>query len=184
VGRVTLVTGGARSGKSSHALRLAEPFAPRERAFLATATAFDEEMRARIALHRAERGGGFVTVEEPEDVAGALAKLGPDIRFVLLDCVTVWLGNLVHRHGAERDDFPEVDAFLQAIPVPERDLVIVTNELGMGIVPENALARRFRDLAGRLNARLARAADEVIFMVSGIPMHIKSAGESPAIGRT
>jgi adenosylcobinamide kinase/adenosylcobinamide-phosphate guanylyltransferase len=168
---VTLVTGGARSGKSRYAMELA--LAYRRRVFVATATAFDGEMADRIARHRRERAERFTTVEAPLDLAGALAALPPATDVALVDCLTVWLGNLFERHGAETESFEEVAAFLRAIEAPPCDLVVVTNEVGMGIVPENALARRFRDVAGRLNAEVAARADRVAFMVCGVSMHVK-----------
>jgi len=170
--RITLVTGGARSGKSRYAVETAMAF-PR-RLFVATAEPFDDEMRERIAKHRAERGDAFRTVEEPEHLASVLRAVPPDVDVVLIDCLTVWLGNLMHRHGADRAGYPPVDAFLDALAAPPPcALVLVTNEVGMGIVPEHPMGRRFRDLAGGVNARVAAIADRVVFMVSGIPMVVK-----------
>jgi len=170
--RVTLVTGGARSGKSAHALSLA---LRREgkRAFIATAEAFDDEMRERIETHRRERGGAFLTAEEPLDPARALRSLPGDVTVALVDCLTVWLGNLMHRDGAVDDTCPQVVSLMEFLKDPPFGLVIVTNEVGMGIVPQNDAARRFRDLAGRVNRESAALADEVILMVCGIPVTVK-----------
>jgi len=168
--RISLVTGGGRSGKSSYALRRADACA--RKAFIATAQACDEEMRERIERHRRDRPGSFVTIEEPVDLAGAVRAVPQDTEVAVIDCLTVWLGNLV-RDGDLPDEPQEVADFLQVLEDPPCDLIIVTNEVGMGIIPANALARRFRDVAGRLNQRVARLADDVILVVSGIPLALK-----------
>jgi adenosylcobinamide kinase/adenosylcobinamide-phosphate guanylyltransferase len=175
VKEVTLVTGGVRSGKSQMALTLATGRG--RRVFLATAEPLDEEMRKRIKKHQEDRGASFLTVEEPIHLADALDNLPADVDLVLIDCLTVWIGNLLHRKGAGEGDLPEIDAFLTRLADPPCDLIIVTNEVGMGIVPANELARRFRDLAGWLNQKVAGIGTRVIFMVSGIPTVIK--GELP-----
>jgi len=176
--KTTLVTGGGRSGKSRHALELA---LPREaKAFIATAQALDDEMRARIEKHRADRGGEFLTVEEPFDLARALGSLPKGIDVAVIDCLTVWLGNLVHRHEGKQGAFPEVPALAEALRDPPCDVIVVTNEVGMGIVPANEVARRFRDLAGTVNQAVAALADEVVLMVSGVPLVVKGAPGSGA----
>jgi adenosylcobinamide kinase/adenosylcobinamide-phosphate guanylyltransferase len=177
--RITLVTGGARSGKSAHALSLALGHEGK-RAFIATAEAFDDEMRERIGNHRRERGDAFLTVEEPLDPARALKSLPGDVSVALLDCLTVWLGNLMHRGGHVDGDTPEVASFMDFLHAPPFDLVIVTNEVGMGIVPGNDMARRFRDLAGRVNRETAVLADTVVLLVCGIPVTVKGAEHEPA----
>ena len=169
--RTTLVTGGGRSGKSRYALELAAPH--QAKAFIATAEAFDEEMRARIARHRQERGDDFVTVEAPLDVAGALQSLPTDVEFAVVDCLTVWLANLLHHRGATDLTCPEIERFLDVLDAPPCNLAVVTNEVGMGIIPDNAQARAYRDLAGLLNQRVAERADRVVLMVSGCPLIIK-----------
>ena len=171
MGLITLITGGVRSGKSRHALALASGFA--RRAFVATAEPFDEEMRERIGRHRAVRGDAFLTVEEPCDIAGALTRLDPGTEVAVVDCLTVWLANLMHRQGPDQERYPEVDALFKALETPPCRLILVSNEIGMGIVPENPMARRFRDLAGAVNQQIAALADEVVLMVSGIPVTIK-----------
>jgi adenosylcobinamide kinase/adenosylcobinamide-phosphate guanylyltransferase len=172
VKRVTLVTGGARCGKSRYALSLLEPY--RRKAFIATAEALDEEMRDRIAAHQAERGPGFVTVEAPIELAEAVRRLPGDIEAGVVDCLTVWLGNLLHVFGEDDDATgARLEALVEVLHAPPADLVVVTNEVGWGIVPENPLARRFRDLAGRLNQQAAAMAHEVVLMVSGLPLHLK-----------
>jgi adenosylcobinamide kinase/adenosylcobinamide-phosphate guanylyltransferase len=170
---ITLVTGGARSGKSRYALARAQRY--EKKAFIATAEVTDEEMRSRIEKHRAERGDSFATIEVPLALAGALLRIPADCGVAVVDCLTVWLGNLMHRHGTT-ESLAEVDAFLAALGECACDLIIVTNELGMGVVPDNAMAREFRDSAGRLNQRMAAVADEVVLLVSGVPLVVKGAG--------
>ena len=164
--RVSLVLGGARSGKSRYAQALIERRPP-PWAYIATAQAFDEEMWARIAEHRAQRSPDWLTIEAPLDLAGALAgAAGP----ALVDCLTLWLTNLML---AKRDIAAAVAELERALDARTAPTVLVTNEVGLGIVPENALARRFRDEAGRLNQRLAARADRVLFMVAGIALQVK-----------
>jgi len=174
---VTLVTGGARSGKSRFARDLAARYLGR-RAFIATAEAMDDEMRDRIRRHREERGELYATVEEPIDLAAALGRLPGDTEVAIIDCLTVWLGNLLHRRGqggggAELVDLPEVSAFLAAVADPPCSLVLVTNEVGFGVIPENALARRYVELLGRLNQDVAERAARVVLLVSGLPLALK-----------
>ncbi len=169
--RIVLVTGGEKSGKSRHALSLAACRA--KKAFIATAEAMDVEMSRRIAKHRENRDPSFHTVEEPSDLAGALRSIPPDTEIAIVDCLTVWLGNLMHRHGTGETAYPEVAGFLEVLETPPCDLVIVTNEVGMGIIPGNEMARRFRDISGELNQSVARLADQVILMVSGIAVIVK-----------
>lgn len=168
---ITLITGGARSGKSRHALTLASEYA--RKAFIATSTAFDEEMADRIAKHQQERDDSFLTVEEPIDLAGAIDGLPDSVDVAVIDCLTVWLGNLMHHHEDDIEECTEVTALQPAIRRSRCDLIIVTNEVGMGIVPNSAVSRRFRDIAGRLNAGVASVADDVVLTVSGIPVAIK-----------
>jgi adenosylcobinamide kinase/adenosylcobinamide-phosphate guanylyltransferase len=164
---IILIGGGARSGKSRHALTLARKAGPR-RGFLATAQALDEEMRERIAGHQAERAGEFVTIEEPRDLAAAIQGHAPSLDVLVIDCVTLWLSNCL-LSGCEADIGGVIGA-AQAFPTT---CIFVTNEVGCGIVPENALARQFRDLAGAVNRDLAESADEAYWMAFGIPVRIK-----------
>lgn len=167
--RITLILGGARSGKSAYAEALGAGFEGR-RAYIATAEMFDDEMRERAAAHRAQRGAGWNTVEAPVDLVRALTECTGSHPFVLVDCVTVWLGNLVH-HGW--DSAAEVERLCAALTAAPATVAIVANEVGLGIVPDNALARRFRDEAGRANQRIAAVADSAVFMAAGLPLILK-----------
>ena len=163
--RLTLVLGGARSGKSRHAEALVTALPP-PWLYVATAQAFDDEMRARIARHRAGRAEGWRTLEEPLDLAGALAADAP----ALVDCLTLWLTNLML---GERDVAAAARALEAALDARAAPTVLVSNEVGLGIVPDSALGRAFRDAAGALHQRLAARADRVVFMVAGLPMVVK-----------
>ncbi|MFT4150694.1 MAG: bifunctional adenosylcobinamide kinase/adenosylcobinamide-phosphate guanylyltransferase [Paracoccaceae bacterium] len=165
---LTLVIGGARSGKS----RLAEGLVVttgRPRRYIATAEAWDDEMRARIDRHRADRGAGWITVEAPHDLPAALASAQPG-EAILLDCATLWLTNLML---ADRDMSKETHRLLAALSACPAPVVVVSNEVGWGIVPENALARTFRDEQGWLNQRLAAEAGLVVTVMAGLPMVLK-----------
>jgi adenosylcobinamide kinase/adenosylcobinamide-phosphate guanylyltransferase len=170
--KITLITGGARSGKSRYALSLARKYRGK-RAFVATAEPFDDEMRDRIMKHRKERGEAFITAEEPIDLRQAIDSLPGDVRVAVVDCLTVWIGNLMHKSDGADADYPEINHFLDLLDYPPCDLCIVSNEVGMSLVPENAMARRFRDLCGVLNQQVAERADRVVLMVSGIPVTVK-----------
>lgn len=167
-GTLTFVLGGARSGKSRYAEELlaAEP-APWT--YIATAQALDDEMAERIAHHRARRDSRWQTVDAPLNLVDALEAL-PDGRAVLVDCLTLWLTNVML---AERDVDAESQRLADALARPRGRWVVVANEVGLGIVPDNALARRFRDAAGRLNQMVAARADSVLFTVAGLPMKVK-----------
>ena len=166
---ITLILGGARSGKSRHAEQRAEGWRG-PLVYIATAEAGDDEMARRIALHRARRGEGWRTVEEPLELIGALRAAAADDTFVLVDCITLWLSNLMH---AKRDIAAEVEVLCDVLPALPGAICLVSNEVGLGIVPDNALGRCFRDEAGFANQMLAQAADEVLFMVAGLPMTLK-----------
>lgn len=166
--KLTFLIGGARSGKSRHAEQLVRR-QPAPWAYIATAEAYDEEMRERIALHRSGRGAGWQTIDAPLDLVAALDAL-PDGRPVLVDCLTLWLTNHML---AEHDVVTECARLAQCLSRPRGPWFVVSNEVGQGIVPDNALARRFRDDAGRLNQQVAAAADSVILMVAGLPVKVK-----------
>lgn len=167
---VTLVLGGARSGKSRHAEALVES-QPGACIYLATAQAGDHEMSARIAAHQARRGRRWSTVEEPLDLAGALERACGSDRAVLVDCLTLWLSNLL---GAERDVDSEIESLMATLPGLAGPVVFVSNEVGLGVVPEGALARAFIDHAGRLHQAVAGAAQSVLFMTAGLPLALKT----------
>jgi adenosylcobinamide kinase / adenosylcobinamide-phosphate guanylyltransferase len=165
---LTLVIGGARSGKSTLAERLTRGTG-RPRRYIATAEAWDEEMRARIVAHQGQRGADWTTVEAPLDLGSALGASAAD-EVVLVDCATLWLTNhMLADHDLELEG-TRLLAALSSCPAP---VVIVSNEVGWGIVPDNALARRFRDAQGRLNQRLATQAGLVVAVMAGLPMVLK-----------
>lgn len=163
-----LVIGGARSGKSVIAETLVKQAGSRRR-YIATAEAWDDEMRQRIADHRQQRGENWLTVEAPLDLAGALAEAQPG-EVVLVDCLTLWLTNHLL---AESDLAAETDRLMAALKACAAPVVLVTNEVGLSIVPENALARRFRDAQGRLNQTVAAGAGLVIGVMAGLPFALK-----------
>jgi len=167
--RLSLILGGARSGKSRYAEAMIEAAAS-EALYLATAEPLDDEMAARIAAHRARRGPRWTTREEPLGLAAALAAGARPGRPVLVDCLTLWLANLM---DARRDIEAEIDALVAALPLLAGPAVLVANEVGLGIVPENDLARAFRDHAGRLNQSVAACADRVVFVAAGLPLVLK-----------
>lgn len=169
---ITLLTGGVRSGKSSYALEIAEQYT--HKTFIATAVAFDDEMRLRIAAHKLERDASFVCIEEPLNLAGVLLILDEDTSgVVVIDCLTVWMGNLLHKYPDGLDADAAVEAFVQALAVTGCPVVVVTNEVGLGIIPDNELARLYQIMLGKVNRKIAALADKVILMVSGIPVVIK-----------
>ncbi len=168
---VFYVTGGARSGKSSFALQLAARY--EKKIFLATAEPFDDEMKSRIGKHREERGERFITIEEPLYPERALRNLPDGSEIVLLDCLTVWAGNLMHFFEDEVEINKRIECFLEVLRTPPCDIILVSNEVGMGIVPENPMARRFRDIAGIVNQRVASIATEAYLLCSGLSVRLK-----------
>jgi adenosylcobinamide kinase/adenosylcobinamide-phosphate guanylyltransferase len=165
--RVSLVLGGARSGKSARALALA---GTPPHVFIATAEALDGEMAERIRLHQAERGESWALVEEPLELAAAITANAAEGATLLIDCLTLWLSNLIHH---ERDVAAETEALADVLSVVSCRVVLVSNEIGMGLAPMNALGRDFRDAQGRLNQRIAAVADHVEFVAAGLPMVLK-----------
>ncbi len=168
-GRCLLVLGGARSGKSRYAEARAEAAGARL-CYIATAEANDEEMADRIAHHRARRGSSWATVEAPLELPGAIAEAAGDDTALLVDCLTLWLSNLIL---AERDPDAEADRLIASVRHAGGTIILVSNEVGLGIVPDNALARRFRDAAGLANQRVAGIADEVVLVTAGLPLTLK-----------
>jgi adenosylcobinamide kinase/adenosylcobinamide-phosphate guanylyltransferase len=166
--RLALVLGGARSGKSRFAEGLVTATGLPRR-YIATAEAHDAEMAARIARHRTERGAGWTNVEAPLDLAGALRAAPPGVA-TLVDCLTLWLSNLML---ADRDPERETEDLLAALAGAAGPVALVSNEIGMGLVPDTPLGRRFRDAQGRLNQRVAAAADLGVFVAAGLPIVLK-----------
>lgn len=171
---LTLVVGGARSGKSAFAEQLVTATG-RPRRYIATAEAWDDEMRDRIARHLAQRGQAWTTVEAPLDLPAALATTRPG-EAVLVDCATLWLTNHLLADHDLAAEAARLIAALVACPAP---VIVVSNETGWGIVPDNALARRFRDAQGRLNQRLAAEAQLVVTVIAGLPLVLKGALPDP-----
>ena len=173
--KILLVTGGCRSGKSAYAERRAMAL-PGRRAYVATCPVVDEEMARRIAAHRRARDGqGWVTVEEPIDLEGVLRRhAATDV--LLIDCLTLWVNNLLYeaeRAGREIDE-PPCREMLDAAEACRGWVIVVSNEVGLGIVPDNSLARRYRDLVGRANQLVAQRAEEVVLLCCGIPLTVKT----------
>ncbi len=168
----TLILGGARSGKSAFAERLAGRCAEEDsaRVYLATAEAGDAEMQARIEAHLAQRGTGWRTVEAPLDLPEALGRARTDASVVLVDCLTLWLSNLML---AERDWTAAADALAEVLSGSGAPVIMVSNEVGLGLVPDNALGREFRDAQGALNQKIAQYCDYVAFVAAGLPMTLK-----------
>ncbi len=165
--RTTLVLGGARSGKSAYAESL---LADRPALYLATGQALDDEMAQRIRHHRDRRGPGWHTIEEPLDLALALDRHARLDRPVLVDCLTLWLSNLMH---AGRDVDAAVGGLCEVLAEPAGPVVLVSNEIGLGLVPETRLGREFRDHQGRLNQRVAAQCRRVVFVAAGLPLTLK-----------
>jgi adenosylcobinamide kinase/adenosylcobinamide-phosphate guanylyltransferase len=164
---IILIGGGSRSGKSQQALQIARSRG-RRLAFIATAQALDDEMRERIRVHQQERGADFTTIEEPIALAGMIERYSADFDAMVVDCLTLWLSNI-----ATSDVEIETAKLLEASLASPAQVILVTNEVGCGIVPDNPVARRFRDDAGRLNQRVAEAASEVYWMVFGCALRVK-----------
>jgi adenosyl cobinamide kinase/adenosyl cobinamide phosphate guanylyltransferase len=162
---LTLILGGARSGKSTRALALAKGRV----LFVATAEALDDEMASRIAVHRAERPADWDTLEEPREIARALRARGDGYDTVIIDCVTLWVANMMDA-GAPK---PWVDALIEAYEHSRAHWIVISNEVGLGIVPETPLGRRYRDALGVVNQLIAEAADRVTLLVAGLALDLK-----------
>ena len=171
---MVLILGGVRSGKSSYAQQLANNIGKRV-LFLATAEAGDDEMKQRIARHKSSRPASWITIEEQIDLSGALRKNATHADAVIIDCITVWLSNmLMHNEKlSEKELLSSIDRLIDAYEHGESSYIIVSGEVGMGIVPEHPLGRIFRDYLGLVNQRLAGRADRVVLMVAGIPIDVK-----------
>lgn len=179
--KLFLILGGARSGKSAFALHLAESI-PGKKAYLATGEPIDEEMFTRIKRHKKERGNKWATIEEPVNIANVI-RTNKEYAVILLDCLTLWLSNLMHTSGCPSPLVgegngggafeEEINSLISTCKRSKANIIIVSNEVGLGIVPENHLARRFRDIAGYTNQRIAEVANEVYFVAAGIAMRMK-----------
>lgn len=170
-GRFVFVTGGARSGKSAFSVNLAAAL-PGRKVYLATAGALDREMEERIRRHREARGDGWETIEEGLDLAGRVRSIGGGAA-VVIDCLTLWITNLLSGGLSDGEVLEKAKALAGACASSGSDIIAVSNEVGLGIVPENRLARRFRDLSGSVNQAVAAEADEVWFVASGMPLRMK-----------
>lgn len=170
--RMIFITGGCRSGKSRYALDYANQHFSRK-LYLATSEILDEEMARRVENHKRMRGPEWQTVEEPLQIADKIRQYGDQTEIILLDCLTLWMSNLLMKSDDDETIIAEVDRLIEAIRECQCTLLIVSNEVGMGIVPAESLSRRFRDLSGMTNQRIAEAAGTVIFMVSGVPLFLK-----------
>lgn len=166
--KLSIILGGARSGKSAFAERLVESFGL-QKTYIATAQAFDDEMRVKISQHQVDRGDGWTTIEAPLDLKPALLDL-PDNSIVLIDCLTLWLSNHIL---ADNDIDAETKVLLATLDQISAPVVCVSNEVGMGLVPETALGRQFRDAQGRLNQNIAKQSDLAVFIAAGLPMVLK-----------
>ena len=167
---VTLITGGCRSGKSTFALQLAQEW--EAKTFIATAEPLDEEIRARIQRHRASRGSGYETIEEPRYLDRALKSVTRGV--CVIDCLTGWVGNLMKYRGDPEDEsYPEIDALIEALRMPPCEVILVTHELGMGMVPGGYSERKYRDVGGRMNQRIAALSQAAYLCVSGLPVRLK-----------
>lgn len=170
--RKILILGGTRSGKSQFALNLGEELinSGEKGIFIATAVALDDEMKKRIEKHKLNRKDIWITIEEPIDIVGAIEN-SRDYRVILVDCLTLWLTNVYLEMRERVTHF--MDMLCQTLKNTQKTVILVSNELGLGIVPDNRIAREFRDLAGELNQRIAKIADDVYFTIAGIPSKIK-----------
>lgn len=169
---LTLITGGCRSGKSARAIAIASSIAARRKFFFATAEPLDDEMRARITHHRRSRPAEFETIEEPRKLEPAISSLYGHADVVVIDCLTLWIANLLQDYSDEAI-LAQVDALANAIRNAPFSTIMVTDEVGWGIVPDNPIARRFRDLLGWSNQKIAQAADELLLMAAGYALRLK-----------
>ena len=170
---ITFVLGGCRSGKSKYALQTAEKIVAKCRIYIATCVPQDDEMKQRVAQHQKQRSSTWVTVEEPLDLTRAIMENSRKADVVLIDCLTLWMSNLLMQTQDEAILKNKIEQLVQALSQADCPVVVVSNEVGGGIVPENPLARQFRDIAGWANQSVAACADRVVWMVAGIPLTVK-----------
>ncbi len=176
MGKLIFITGGARSGKSRFAVTLAKQFTEKV-AFVATCATRDEEMRLRIEKHRKSRPTGWETIEKERDVAAILQNIGDAFEVVIVDCITLLVSNLLLTSSMEQEILEEMQIIAEASKRASFTTIVVSNEVGSGIVPNTEIGRKFKDIAGLANQTLARHADEVYLIVSGMPLKIKELGE-------
>lgn len=168
-----LILGGCRSGKSRHALEKADIRAAGTNFFVATCVPADEEMKARVMRHQQERDSRWTTVEAPLALPSVIQDKAADADVILVDCLTLWVSNLMERYENDESLMDQVRSLGKALDVAACPVIVVSNEVGGGVVPENVMARRFRDLAGFANQHIARCADRVTWMVAGIPVTVR-----------
>ncbi len=173
--KIIFILGGARSGKSTYALKEASKFSGKK-VYIATAEALDEEMKKRIEKHRMQRGKDWDSYEEPLKISDVIKKTEGRYQIIVVDCLTLWLSNIMHINS---DIGYEIENLIETLRTTHQasQIYIVSNEVGTGIVPENEMSRRFRDMAGLLNQKIAGVADKVYMVVAGIPIKIKDKGE-------
>lgn len=176
--KVTLVTGGGRSGKSRFAEELAA--GRQQKFYIATAEIIDNEMANRITRHRTQRGNAYTTIEEPLDLAGAILAVQTRADLILVDCLTVWLGNLLHHFPELEYPYPQVEHLLKVLAAPPCAILLVSNEVGSGIIPADATTRRYRDYAGWLNQAVAAVASDVALVSCGLPLWMKQSPDANA----
>ena len=170
---IIFVIGGCRSGKSTYAMQTAERVPAEQKIFIATCVPRDDEMKRRVARHQKERSQNWVTVEAPLNLPEAIRQNSRSGDVILVDCLTLWVSNLLMETGDDSKIEETISQFINAIAKAAGPIVLVSNEVGTGIVPENALARKYRDIIGRVNQAVAKAAGRVIWMVAGIPVTVK-----------
>jgi adenosylcobinamide kinase/adenosylcobinamide-phosphate guanylyltransferase len=171
--KLTLVIGGCRSGKSTYALKTAENANGDKKIFVATCLPQDDEMAQRVARHQKERGQHWTTIEEPLYLPEVISERSPNADVMLIDCLTLWVSNLLMKTADEEKWEETVSQLTDALEKASCPLVVVSNEVGAGIVPENKLARQYRDIIGRVNQAVAKTAGRVVWMVAGIPVVVK-----------
>jgi len=170
---VTFVIGGCRSGKSKHALQIAAKIAGKRRIYIATCMPQDDEMKQRVARHQKERGSSWTKVEEPLHLAEAILENSLKADVILVDCLTLWVNNVLMETDNEKQIEAKLSRLMAALEKAASPIVLVSNEVGAGIVPENRIARQYRDIIGRVNQAAAKAAGKVIWMVAAIPVTVK-----------
>ncbi|MCK9615044.1 MAG: bifunctional adenosylcobinamide kinase/adenosylcobinamide-phosphate guanylyltransferase [Candidatus Omnitrophica bacterium] len=173
MGKIIFILGGARSGKSSFALKLAKKSKKTKVAFIATGEARDNEMKQRILFHRRSRPSNFKTFEQAHNLSGLLKKIASGFDVIIIDCLTLFVSNLLLKKYDEKKIANEISKMLTVLKKTHTKAIIVSNEVGLGIVPQTKLGRDFRDIAGKVNQVVAQGADNVFFMVSGLPWRVK-----------